>query len=89
LKRIDFLGKGNGLWTLHPPYRTVDFYNRLPEIISNVECNDLHPKQYGFYDIVDEVCDWTEAKDRLRNNRWWKRNHHAEINKSGHSPHRS
>lgn len=81
LRRIDFLGEGKGLWSLHPPYRTADFYNRLPEIIKNTEDNTLHPMQNGFYDIIDEVCDWTEAKEKLKNNRWWKKSLHAKATK--------
>ena len=73
LKRIDFLGADNGLWSLHPPYRTKAFYNDLPELIKRIEANDLPAKQQGFYDIVEEVCDWTEAKKKLKNNRWWKK----------------
>jgi hypothetical protein len=71
LKRVDFLGKAAGLWSLHPPYRTSGFYEHLPEIIKRVERNDLPEGQLGFYDLTDEVCDWTEARERLRNNRWW------------------
>lgn len=73
LKRIDFLGSGEGMWSLHPPYRTKAFYEQLPEIIKRVETNDLPQKQYGFYDLIDEVCDWTEAREKLKNNRWWKK----------------
>ncbi|HEY9196634.1 MAG TPA: hypothetical protein VIM77_10225 [Mucilaginibacter sp.] len=74
LKRIDFLGTGKGLWSLHPPYRTKAFYDNLPHLISRVESNDLPEEQHGFYDIIDLVCDWTEAKERLKQNRWWKKN---------------
>jgi hypothetical protein len=73
LKRIDFLGTGNGLWSLHPPYRTNTFYEHLPGMINKIEVNDLPEKQQGFYDIIDEVCDWTEARQKLKTNRWWKR----------------
>jgi len=62
LKRIDFLGKGKGLWSLHPPYRNAFFYENLPSIIKRVEKNDLPESQKGFYDIVDEVCDWNDVK---------------------------
>jgi len=73
LKRIDFLGTGNGLWSLHPPYRTSGFYAGLPDLIKRIEINDLPESQQGFYDILDEVCDWTPARDKIKNNRWWKR----------------
>jgi len=72
-KRIDFLGTGTGLWSLHPPYRSKLFYEELPKIIHRIETNDLPPQQLGFYDIVDEVFDWAEARKALSKNRWWKR----------------
>ncbi len=73
LKRIDILGSSNGLWSLHPPYRTKSFYENLPGIIKHVENNDMPPSQLGFYDVVDELCDWSEAREKLKQNRWWKR----------------
>lgn len=73
LKRVDFLGTGKGLWSLHPPYRTQAFYDNLPGLISRIELNDLPEKQQGFYDIVDEVCNWAEAREKLKQNRWWKK----------------
>jgi hypothetical protein len=73
LKRIDFLGTAPGLWSLHPPYRSKSFYESLPTIISQIEAGNLPESQKGFYDVVDEVCDWSEAKLNIKNNRWWKR----------------
>ncbi|MGN6180547.1 MAG: hypothetical protein ACTHNW_15270 [Mucilaginibacter sp.] len=73
LKRIDFLGSGDGLWSLHPPYRSKNFYDKLPEILARIDNNDMPPSQYGFYDVVDELCDWGEAREKLKQNRWWKR----------------
>ena len=71
-KRLDFLGTGTGLWSLHPPYRTTAFYAELPGLINRITVNDLPKKQQGFYDIIDEVCDWTTAKEKIKANRWWK-----------------
>ena len=71
--RIDFLGSGQNLWSLYPPYRTATFDQQLPELITRIEQNRVPDKQRGFYDIIDEVCDWTEAKNSLRDNPWWKR----------------
>lgn len=73
LKRIDFLGSGKGLWSLHPPYRSRQFYNELPELLIKIDTGDLPLKQCGYYDIIDELVDWTEAKQQLQQNRWWKR----------------
>ncbi|TSD65864.1 hypothetical protein FFF34_000245 [Inquilinus sp. KBS0705] len=71
LKRIDFLG--SGLWSLHPPYRTTNFYDALPALIGRINNNQLPKSQQGFYDIVDDVCNWDEAREKLKNNRWWNR----------------
>ena len=65
--RVDFLGNNQGLWSLHPPYRTEEFYNDLPEIISKIEQGIVPDSQRGFYDIVDELVDWSEAKNKLIN----------------------
>lgn len=73
LHRIDFLGSGAGLWSLHPPYRSANFYSALPDLIKKVTNNQLPQAQQGFYDIIDEVCDWTEARTKIAGNRWWKR----------------
>ncbi|MHB8206936.1 hypothetical protein [Mucilaginibacter sp.] len=73
LNRIDFLGAGNGLWSLHPPYRTRSFLDDLPAIITKIELGNLPDNQRGVYDIIDEVCDWSEARFKLKKNRWWKR----------------
>jgi hypothetical protein len=73
LSRLDFLGEGRGLWSLHPPYRTNTFYDNLQTIITQVEYGELPEKQLGFYDLIDEVCDWSEAREKLKSNRWWKR----------------
>jgi len=71
-KRIDFLGEGKGLWSLHPPFRTKSFYENLEKIIKRIETNTLPESQLGFYDVVDELCDWQEGWDNLKKNRWWK-----------------
>lgn len=73
LKRIDFLGSSSGLWSLHPPYRTKTFYDGLESLITRIEYNDLPKAQNGYYDVVDELCDWNEARLNLKNNRWWKK----------------
>jgi hypothetical protein len=73
LKRVEFLGKEKGLWSLHPPFRTTGFYAGLPELINRIELNDLPEKQQGNYDIIDELCDWAPAREKLKQARWWKR----------------
>ena len=64
--RVDFKGNEPGLWSLHPPYRTPQFYQDLPLIIKKIEDNEVPDSQKGFYDIVDELVNWTEVKRKLR-----------------------
>ncbi|MEO7214172.1 hypothetical protein [Mucilaginibacter sp.] len=78
--RVDFLGTNPGLWSLHPPYRTNGFYEKLPQLIHQIENNQLPDTQQGFYDVVDEVIDWAEAREALQTKRWWKRILHAKPN---------
>ncbi|MDB5143948.1 MAG: hypothetical protein JWQ66_2661 [Mucilaginibacter sp.] len=80
-KRLDFLGQGKGLWSLHPPFRTKSFYDNLGNIIDKINGGDLPSAQYGFYDIVDELCDWKEGWENLKKNRWWKGMLNGESNK--------
>ena len=37
LVRIDFLGDSPGMWSVHPPYRSPLFYERLPCLIEEIE----------------------------------------------------
>ncbi|MEJ1963996.1 MAG: capsular biosynthesis protein [Gammaproteobacteria bacterium] len=66
LLRIDFLGTAPGLWGLHPPYRSEEFYTRLPEIIERVEQNRVPEAQRGDYELNDSIIDWTEARAATR-----------------------
>lgn len=65
--RVDFEGQHNGLWSLHPPYRTPKFYDELPMLIQRIEKNDIPEAQRGHYDIVDQLFDWSEAREKLKN----------------------
>lgn len=73
LSRVDFLGQEPGLWAMHPPYRTEAFYDKLPAIIQAVESGNLPAGQLGDYDINDSLVDWSDAREALRRNRWWRR----------------
>ena len=72
-KRIDFLGTGSGLWSLHPPYKTDRFFSELENILKKINEYTFPDNQIGFYDIVDELCDWSDARENLKNNRWWRK----------------
>jgi hypothetical protein len=71
--RREFLGSGPGMWSLHPPYRCADFYERLPELVRRVEANDVPEEQRGDHDINASLVDWSEAIAELGRNRWWRR----------------
>jgi hypothetical protein len=62
LYRIDLLGTQPGLWSLHPPYRSEEFYRRLPELISTVEIGNVPEGQRGHYDLNDSMIDWSQAR---------------------------
>ncbi len=73
LQRVDFLGAAPGMWTLHPPYRCADFYDKLSELVRRVEAGDMPSAQLGFHDVGDSLVDWSEARARLAHRRWWHR----------------
>jgi len=70
LSRIDLLGTPPGLWTLHPPYRSEEFYRKLPELVQAVETGKVPEGQLGHYDLNDSMIDWTSAREA---NRWHRR----------------
>ena len=68
LYRIDFLGSNPGMWSVHPPYRSKLFYDRLPTLIQQIEIGDVPEAQRGCHDMNDSMVDWTSARKPL-----WKR----------------
>ncbi len=68
--RIDYLGSAPGLWTLHPPYRSEEFYRRLPDLVSMVESGAVPEGQRGHYDVNDSMVDWRTAR---ADNHWSRR----------------
>jgi len=73
LLRCDFLGADPGMWTLHPPYRGADFFEKLPLLVSAVESGNVPDAQRGDHDVNDSMVDWSEARAALSRNRWWRR----------------
>ncbi|MGC4072651.1 MAG: hypothetical protein QM760_09060 [Nibricoccus sp.] len=73
LKRFDFAGPAPGCWTLHPPYRSEDFFNKLPDLIARIEKSDLPFAQLGDHDFNASLVDWSEAITRMAHRRWWHR----------------
>lgn len=73
LVRREFLGTAPGMWHLHPPYRCQDFYAKLPSLIERIERGDIPEAQRGDHDINDSLVDWSAARRKLEENRWWTR----------------
>jgi hypothetical protein len=73
LLRVEFLGQGQGMWSLHPPYRCAEFYDRLPELIQHIETGNIPDAQRGYHDVNESLIDWSSARLALKQNRWWKR----------------
>ena len=73
LLRVDFLGNSPGMWSLHPPYRSKEFYEGLPKLIEKIEKGLMPESQLGDHDVNDSLVDWNSARLKLKQNRWWKR----------------
>jgi hypothetical protein len=70
LERVDFLGRAPGMWSLHPPFRSDQFYEELPELVARVEAGDVPDAQRGDHDLNDSMIDWTAARRAQRHSRW-------------------
>ncbi len=70
LFRVDFLGESPGMWSIHPPYRSPQFYQALPRLIERIEAGEIPEAQRGDHDVNDSMVDWSSARAAQR--RWWK-----------------
>jgi hypothetical protein len=61
LVRVDFLGRGAGMWAVHPLYRSELFYARLPSLIEDIECGRIADAQRGDHELNRSMVDWTGA----------------------------
>jgi len=71
LYRVDFLGAPPGMWSLHPPYRSPEFYRELPRLLERIESGAVPDAQRGDYDINKSMFDWSSAARRARLRRIW------------------
>lgn len=62
MTRIDFLGSGRGMWSVHPPHRCEHFYERLAELVVRIEMDDVPDVQRGRHDVHDAMVDWSAAR---------------------------
>ena len=69
--RVDFLGQDPGMWSLHPPFRSAEFYRELPRLIGEVESGQIPAAQRGDYELSDAMLDWSRARRRARLRRIW------------------
>ena len=69
LLRLDFRGASPGMWSIHPVYRSKEFYSRIPEMIDRVLKNDIPEDQPGDYNFSMSFIDWSEALDNFKTNR--------------------
>ena len=71
LARMDLLGSGQGMWSLHPPFRSELFYQQLPQLIERIEHGRVPEEQRGRYDLHDSMIDWSEQRRaNTRRHRW-------------------
>jgi hypothetical protein len=62
LRRVDFLGREPGMWSLHPPVRSERYYRLLPELLRCVEQGEVPEVQRGEFDLQEAMLDWMEAR---------------------------
>jgi hypothetical protein len=70
MSRVDLLGSGAGMWSLHPSLKPPEYLSELPQIIARVEQGDLPPEQLGHYDIVDAFVDQSAMRRDRQRRRW-------------------
>lgn len=58
--RVDMGGSG-ALYKLHPVFKTQQFRDALPDLISRVEANDIPEGQFGDYDINPSMLIQTDT----------------------------
>lgn len=63
--RLDYLGTAPGLWALHPPFRSEEFYEKLDTIIEAVQNGNIPDAQRGYHDINHAFVDWNSAIEQL------------------------
>ena len=62
LVRVDMLGSGKGMWSLHPNGRSAAFYRELPNLLRRVETGDIPEAQRGYHDVNDAFFDWSDER---------------------------
>jgi hypothetical protein len=71
LSRVDLLGAAPGMWSVHPPYRSEQFYLELPRLIERIEAGDVPDAQRGDYELNDSMFNWSRERRRAILRRLW------------------
>src|SRR4051794_13226553 len=67
--RLDFLGAGSGMWSLHLRIRGPRFTRALTELLRLVEAEEVHDRQRGEYDLREEMLRVAESGGRMAGQR--------------------
>lgn len=59
--RLDFLGEGCGMWSVHPRERSDRYRRALPAIIRLIEAGEVHETQRGEYDLTEGMLTKAEG----------------------------
>jgi len=60
--RVDIYGETPGMWSLHPPFRSEEYYANLPKIIGRIESGEIPEGQLGDHNLNDSFIDWSSAR---------------------------
>src|SRR5262249_48847335 len=74
-RRVEMLGEDPGMWSLHPNLRSDLFYERLPQIIGQIETGDIPEGQRGYHDLNESMIDWSSAYKP----KWHRLARHAKL----------
>lgn len=57
-KRLDFLGRSKGFWSLHPSFRSNKLYEEVENIWDKVQNGPYPEDQLGYYNFTKSFWDW-------------------------------
>lgn len=70
--RVD-LNSSEQLYSLHPPYKSLKFYENVTRILEAIDTDSIPEGQRGFYDMNDALYDFTEERRTLFESAWYRR----------------
>ena len=63
------------MWSIHPPYRSAIFYERLPQLIKNIEQGEVPDGQLGDHDMNESMVDWSGVRKSI----WRRKLGHLQL----------